>query len=129
MSRVVVARGHPGHFRFTQVVRHPPKDLSRVCLHIANPVCILRRNDEPEVVAIFSPGRRHSGRVQVIRSAVEEVWSLVIETGPGTTEVSYVRGKCGSTNGSLTKVARDQRLHDGPLANVQTEGAARASLS
>jgi hypothetical protein len=49
----------PLQARLTQILAHASHDLARVALQVRDPIAVLRRDDEAEVMSIVSPRPRH----------------------------------------------------------------------
>src|SRR3989344_3876251 len=121
---VEVAGPHPGQVRPAALRAHPAHDLARLVAKVGDPVAVLRRNDETEVVAGGAPAVRDLRSVDAVLGAVEELRTLPGGPGAGAAEIGQVLAQGLAAQGALSGVPGDQTLDDDALAHIQTEGTA-----
>jgi len=128
LVRVEVAGGQPAELGLPEVRRDPPDDVPHIALQVGDPFAMLRRDDEPEVVAIGAPGRGLLRRIQALRRPVEELGPGAVHPGAAAAQIAHMARQGAAACGPLALVPADQGLDDHPLPHVQTERPAGASL-
>lgn len=81
---VEMAGGEPSELRLPEVVGDPAHDLSRVIAQVVDPIPMLRRDDEAEVVPVRAPALSGDCAIHAIGLTVEEL-------GPGPLLMSSQR--------------------------------------
>ncbi|MNL23604.1 hypothetical protein D3C87_1449990 [compost metagenome] len=129
LIRVVMTDRHPREFRFAEVGAHPAHDIAHVVLKVGDPVAMLRRDDEAEMVPMLGPALDAFRTVHRLLVPVEEGCRLPFLPGALTTEIADMGGQRPGARHALAHVSRHQRLDDDPLAHVHAKGAARSLRS
>jgi len=128
LVRVVMTGRRPVQIRLPKVRRDPPHDLPHIALQVVDPVAVLRRDDEAEMMPILAPAPGLDRRSDAVRLPIKELRSRPLDPGSGASEVDDMFGQGRRPLGALADVTRDQRLDDHPLSDVQPKGPARPSL-
>lgn len=74
------------------------------------------------MVAILAPTRGHSGGIDRVQVAVEEVGPRALYARAAARQVGHVSGQRRAALEASARVAGHQRFHNDPLSDVQPEG-------
>lgn len=121
---IEVCGGDPSQVGLTEIIPHPLHHLPHIGREILDTVAMLGRDDQPEVMPIRRPCPHDVSGVEPVRLAIKEVRSPSVQTCACASKIARMLEQGGAPQTAGPNVARDQRLHDDPLADIQSEGTA-----